>query len=314
LRYLFCIYSGMINQEYLYILPFSCPIMVLNMIMLVVVLIVLLIGSYTDIRTREVPDWVNYGLIFSALGIRLIYSAAESDWSYIIEGAFGFIVFLALAYAMFYAGQWGGGDAKMVMGLGAMLGLRFNVLDFSISFLANTFLVGAIYGLIWTLSLALIRWPVFKRELVKVMYSQKMIRIRKVVIISSIVIFILAFLLDDLTQKILVFTFSIFFLATYYLWVFIRAVENSCMYKLVEPERLTEGDWIAKDIIVGGKKICGPKDLGIEMKQIKMLIKLKKQKKINRILIKEGIPFVPSFLLAFIATYLWGNLFLGILG
>lgn len=288
--------------------------MALNLLMLAIILIMLLIGSYTDIKSREVPDWVNYGLMFSALGIRLAYSLAESDWDYMIEGVFGFVAFLCLAYAMFYAGQWGGGDAKMVMGLGAMFGLKLELLDFSVSFLANIFLVGAAYGLVWTLSLAFFNWPSFKRELFRVLHSPNMLRVRKVVVLSSITIFVLAFLLHDITQKILVFLFAFFFLATYYLWVFIRAVEKSCMFKLVEPEMLTEGDWIAKDIIVGGKRICGPKDLGIEMKQIRKLIQLKKQKKIRKVLIKEGIPFVPSFLLAFIATYLWGNLFLRVIG
>jgi len=82
------------------------------------------------------------------------------------------------------------------------------------------------------------------------------------------------------------------------------------MLKYVEPNRLTEGDWIAKEIKYNGKYICGPKDLGIERKQINELIKLYNQKKIKRILIKEGIPFVPSFLMAFVITIMYGNLLL----
>ena len=116
--------------------------MAFSIVILVIGLIVLLIGSYTDIRTREVPDWVDYGLIFIGLGTRLIYSFATFDWSYLIEGILGFAVFLAIAYAMFYAGQWGGGDAKMMMGLGALVGLRFGWLDFSLSFLFYFFVGG----------------------------------------------------------------------------------------------------------------------------------------------------------------------------
>jgi prepilin signal peptidase PulO-like enzyme (type II secretory pathway) len=47
--------------------------------------------------------------------------------------------------------------------------------------------------------------------------------------------------------------------------------------------------------------------LGIEKKQIEQLIRLKKKGKIDTIRIKEGIPFVPGFLLAFIAALVWGN-------
>ena len=41
--------------------------MVLDVILIILALIVLLIASYTDLKTREVPDWLNYSLIFSAL-------------------------------------------------------------------------------------------------------------------------------------------------------------------------------------------------------------------------------------------------------
>ena len=82
------------------------------------------------------------------------------------------------------------------------------------------------------------------------------------------------------------------------------------MHKLVDPEKLTEGDWIVNDVKVDGKYICGPKDLGIEMQQIKKLIALKKRGKIRKVLMKEGIPFVPSFLLAFAVTIFLGNIFI----
>ena len=80
------------------------------------------------------------------------------------------------------------------------------------------------------------------------------------------------------------------------------------MLKYVLPKQLTEGDWIVKEIKIGGKYITGPKDLGIEKKQINKLISLYKKKKVNKILIKEGIPFVPSFFIAYVVTLIFGNL------
>lgn len=280
------------------------------MLMVVIALAALLVGSYTDIKTREVPDWVSYGLIFAAIGARLVYSLATFDWSYVYEGLLGFIAFMALAYAMFYMGQWGGGDAKMMMGLGALIGLTPELKAFSVSFIVNIFLVGAVYGLLWSSALAFMNWSKFKKEVKGIVHTPKMIRIRKMFIISAIIMLLLAFLIDDLLVKLMMFAFVVLYLATFYLWIFIRAVERSCMYKLVEPERLTEGDWIANDVCIGGKRVCGPKDLGISMAQIRKLVQLKKQRKIKKILIKEGIPFIPSFLIAFVMAYLFGNLFL----
>ena len=85
------------------------------------------------------------------------------------------------------------------------------------------------------------------------------------------------------------------------------------MYRLVEPVKLTEGDWIVNDVYVGRQYICGPKDLGIEKRQIRKLVEYYKKGKVKRILIKEGIPFVPSFLIAFIITFLFGNALMWIL-
>ena len=46
------------------------------------------------------------------------------------------------------------------------------------------------------------------------------------------------------------------------------------------------------------------KNPGISKEQIAELMALKKQKKLTTVLLKEGIPFVPSFLLGFIAALL----------
>ena len=80
------------------------------------------------------------------------------------------------------------------------------------------------------------------------------------------------------------------------------------MLKYVKPQQLTEGDWIAKDVNINGKYLTGPRDLGIEKRKIRKLIELYKRGKVKKILIKEGIPFVPSFFVAYVITLLYGNL------
>ena len=61
------------------------------------------------------------------------------DWMYSLEGLFGLIVFVVVGYIMFYAGQWGGGDSKLLMGLGALIGLKLtlNPLPVLLIFLIN---------------------------------------------------------------------------------------------------------------------------------------------------------------------------------
>ena len=99
-----------------------------------------------------------------------------------------------------------------------------------------------------------------------------------------------------------------FFAFLLYLGLFIKSVEKSTMYRNLPVSKLTEGDWVAKEIHHNGKYICGPKDLGLSKKQIAKLKRLKRK----TILVKEGIPFVPSFFLGWILNLFFGNLLLNI--
>lgn len=272
--------------------------------------IYLLAGSISDIKQREVADWANYGLITIGIMSNIIFSIYFKNWNFIINSLLGFGVFLGLALIMFYAGQWGGGDAKMLMGIGALYGLGFSWQDslFLISFLINTLIAGAVYGIVWSIVVAVINRKNFIKEYKK-LSSAKYIKLLK---IAFLVILLLTAILFFTQNNIIIkfFPIAVLVLAilTLYLWILIKAVENSCMYKFVTPDKLTEGDWIAKVIKYKGKYITGPKDLGIEKKQIAILKKLYKENKIKKVLIKEGIPFVPSFLLGWVMSLAFGNI------
>jgi len=298
-------------------------------------LLVLLVGSFTDLKTREVPDWLNYGLIISGIGLNMLFSFIYFDQSVIVKDAslnngtfqyiisphsylmksiIGLVIFFGIAYIMFYAGQWGGGDSKIIMGLGAMLGLDLSLKHgFMLGFLINALFAGAVYGLLWSAFLVVKNRKKFWSEFSKALSKKEAAKAKKSIAIASAALIILFFAVQSPLLRLTVLSFALLMLATFYLWIFVKAVEKSCMYKLVEPSKLTEGDWIVKDIYSNGKYICGPKDLGIEKSQIRRLIELHKKRKINRILIKEGIPFVPSFLIAFVVTLFFGNPLLRIL-
>ena len=92
------------------------------MLIIIICLIALIIGMITDFKTREVPDWLNFSLIFSGIGINLIATIAYSNLTFIINSLAGLALGVVIALIMFYGGQWGGGDSKMLMGLGALLG------------------------------------------------------------------------------------------------------------------------------------------------------------------------------------------------
>ena len=270
--------------------------------------LVLLIGSITDMKTREVPDWVNYSLVASGLGINLLFSVIYSNDDFIINSIIGLAILFGIAYVMFYAGQWGGGDSKMLMGLGAMIGVdvSFNEPQFLGGFLINILFVGAFYGILWSLYLAIRDKGSFSKEFKKIISRKDIAKWKKIIIISTLLLIIISFITPTYI-KILLIALAFMSITTFYMMIFVKSIEKSSMHKLVEPSKLTEGDWIVKDVKVNGKYVTGPKDLGIDKSQIRILIDAYKKRKIGKVLIKEGIPFVPSFLLAFILTLLIGN-------
>ena len=282
--------------------------MVFQTILYSIAFLGLLVGSYSDIKTREVPDWLSYSLIFSGLGLRLIFSLTSFDWNIFLQGAAGFAIFVAIGYLMYYAGQWGGGDSKLLMGLGALIGLDSSFISIPALgiFFINLLLVGALYGVVWIIFLAAKHFQKFKNETKTLI--QRTSKTRVYVLISTIILFIVVlFFPQQAFFKTTLLVLVVLPAGTFYLWIAVKAVENIAFYKRVHPTQLTEGDWIVNNIIVDGKKIAGPRDLGVDQDQIGKLIHYYRLGKLKRVLIKEGIPFVPSFLLAFIVTIAFGN-------
>lgn len=272
-------------------------------IFLIITLFVLILGSFTDFKSREVPDWVNYSLIFAGVGIHGLLSVV--NWSFwpLISSGVGLGIGVGVAFAMYYLGQWGGGDAKMLMGLGAIIGFDFGDMFF-LSFILNAFILGAVYGIFYGVVLAVKNRKKFG-ETAKMLNGKTPAFVRRAV--RGMIILALVFLIVFFVGKELIILYisalMLILGVFYYLFIFAKSLEKCCMLKYVTPSQLTEGDWIVNDVYVKGKKVCGPKDLGILKKQINAL----KRAKVKKILIKDGIPFVPSFLIAFVVTLFWGN-------
>ncbi len=275
-------------------------------IFIIIALIAVIIGSYTDIKTLEVPDWLNYSLIAIGLGGNLIYSIATSDFSYILRSLLGLAVSIGIGMLMFYTGQWGGGDSKILFGLGALLGIDYNpfLLGFYLKFVINMLFAGALYGLAWIVFMAIKNRREISKKMKKAFKEKKATKIRLYAGIIAIIGLIIIYALPNLGPKMRI-LFSVFIIILYfmnYLFIFVKIVEEVSMIKLIEPQKLTEGDWIVNEIKIKGKYITGPKDLGISKEKIIELIKLKKQGKITKVKVKYGIPFVPSFLIALLYT------------
>lgn len=266
--------------------------MVFEELLTVVTLIALLAAAYSDLKIREVPNWLNFALIFSVMGIRLIFSF-QLGWTIFISGILGLIVCIGLAYLFYYTSQWGGGDSKLLMGMGAVIGITYPFNDSSWNllwfFLALLF-IGAAYGLIWMTVLSIKKWTIFAENFKKSLKEKKILHF---IVAGLSLIFVGLTLWKTFFWPLIILPWGFF-----YLFLFVTVVEESCFQKKVAVKDLTEGDWLVEPLKVKGKTILDKKTLG--KKDIEKLSDLVQQGKINKVTIKEGIPFVPNFLLAYL--------------
>ncbi len=275
-------------------------------LLLLIAFLLLVIASFTDIKTREVPDIVSYGGIFAGIGIRLFFSAAAWSSSFIVEGFLGFVFAFIIAQLMYKLRQWGGGDSKMLIALGILLGVRLDLGHVSVAFILNLLVAGAVYGICWSAYLGIKHRHVIAPKLRDVWNKTLMLRIAAYSLF--LVLFAASFFMD-MPSKAVALILAFTSIGLLFLWVLMKSIEDTAFLKKVSVERLAEGDWIAKAVKVKYRIVCSPADFGVSKKQIAELKKLM----VRTVWIKEGIPFIPSFLIAFIASLTVGNVLLEIL-
>jgi Flp pilus assembly protein protease CpaA len=278
----------------------------IGVLLIVVTLFALLVASYTDIKTREVPDWLNYGLMFAAFGIRLIFSI-PNGWNILISGLFGFAICWCLALLFYYSNQWGGGDSKLLMAMGAIIGITFpfdnSSWDLLLFFFSLLFL-GSVYGLIWMMVVA------FQRR--KIFAARFRVRLAEQKTLHFILMGVSLLLLVGVFFFPLILPLTILPLVFFYLFSFVTVVEESCFLKNIDIEKLTPGDWLFEDVLCKNKILMQKKTL--ELEDIWNLKNAKFDGKIKKVLIKEGIPFVPGFLFAYVLLIFGRTVFEFVLG
>ena len=268
--------------------------MMIDYVLIPLTLLALAVASYCDLKTREVPDWLNYGLIVAALGTRVIFSF-QDNWWVLLSGILGFLACFALACIFYYTNQWGGGDSKLLMGLGAVIGITLPLGTDSLNlfyFFIATISLGAVYGLIWMIVLALTHRKTFAQSFKDELNKYR--HVHTALLVAAAVLLLTSIFLRFLWP------ISIFILVVFYLLIFVSAVEQHSFTKKIPLGKLTEGDWLAEGITFAGRQILPKKT--ITTGDLSLLRKLKER--LKTVLIQEGIPFVPSFLFAYILLLL----------
>ncbi len=283
-----------------------------DFIILIIVLITLIIASITDLKTKEVPDWLSFSLIVIGITTFIFKSIQQNSFSPILNSLLGLAVFFAVGSAMYYTKQWGGGDAKLLMGLGAILNQYpeklLNIfspnlnLYFPLILFINILLFGAIYGLIITIFLIIKKRKEFLRKFQIINLKTKKIRNTLLILAGILILFNLLTTNQKAIEQLIYFS-AAFPILFFYLLISIKTVEKISMEKTILTSKLVEGDWVNEEVKINGKLIYSPKSLGVNKNQIELIRKHKKNIKI-----REGIAFVPSFLIGTIISLIFGNI------
>jgi len=246
-----------------------------------------------DLRRREVDNIWNFSLIAFALSYRLFLSVYTDNHYFILNGILGFFIFLFLGNLFYYMRLFAGGDAKLLIALGAILPFSLNWLvnfEIFLFFIILFLTLGSIYTFMWSLFLVSYNFDDFKKELKKQSLKYKlMFNLAFILGILWLIIFYILNMIPFLLIGLIILLFPLLF-------VFAKSVEEGCMIRNLDAKQVTEGDWLYRDIIVKGKIIRSRWE-GISKEELKIIRKYHKKK----ILIKQGIPFTPSFLLAFLS-------------
>ncbi len=255
----------------------------------------IVVASLQDLKRREVDNWLNLFLLVSGF-IFIFYKAIiENDVSLVFQAGFALVVMFIFMNLFYYGRVFAGGDAKLLVAMTVFfIGASFYLTLINIGvFLLFLMFSGSVYGLLYSFVLYVKDFNKVNMEMKKG-FGRLWVR---VVVIFGVILLVFSFVSwFFLFLSILLLLLSI-------LYVFAKGLENVSMIRVVSGKELREGDWLVEDIKIGKKTINADWD-GLSLANIKLL----KSKK--NIKIKDGLPFVPAFLIAFLAYVFLRNWFL----
>lgn len=242
-----------------------------------------------DLRKREIANWLNFSLVIFALVFRFLYCLfSNPGYNFLYQGLLGFGVFFMIGNLLYYGKVFAGGDAKLMIALGAVIPFSGNFLiniNLALAFLFLFLISGAFYGIILSSVLGIKNRKRFVEEFSKEFKEKK--NYFYISLIFGIILVILAFF-----QTFFLYLGILAFIAPY-IYFSAKSIDEACMIKNISTKDLTEGDWLYRDIKIGGRLIEA-KWSGLSKEEIDFLIKKKKN-----ILIRQGIPFSPVFLISY---------------
>jgi len=256
-----------------------------------------LLAGLWDLKTTEIPDEIP--TLMAVFGV-FIWLVSGNLYGLALSVVFG-LSFLGFGWLLYKAGQWGGGDAKMLSAIGFLLPIMNNAY-FGLSFFFNLFLVGLAYMIVYSLALGFLNKGTFSR------FGREFVK-EKIVLIAFIALLLLAaitsayvfifnytLLLELVTIPYLLFVAA--FLVIF--WKYSKIVENCIFKRKIPVAKLRIGD-----VLLESKQWDGVEEADLQ--------RIKRSGK-RFVTIKEGVRFGMVFPIALLVTYTVGNIIFLLIG
>lgn len=243
-------------------------------------IIPLIIASIEDLKKKEVSDSLNYTMILISSSLILLDFFNNFNFNNLINRLLSFIFYLGISYLFLIKKFWGGGDLKITLWLSLFFSKIRDAFLYFIILMISGGIIGGLYSV----------YMVIK--------NRKRIKIENLKKKSHIIFLTFPFIIISIFLG----NYLMLLLYLFILILFISTVVSEDLF-IVERSvnELVEGDWLAEDIIYNGKVIISKEKPYIDKEDIELLKKLK----IKKVKIREGIPFVPAFLISYIIYLLY---------
>jgi len=263
-----------------------------ELISFLIALIGSILASYYDLKTTEIPDYLPIIMIISGILINfldfLFTKAAEN----LILSLFNGIFLSFIGFAMYFAGQWGAGDAFLLASIGFLIPKNFflkEILPFPFDFIVNLFFLGSAYMIIYSIIY------VIRNEKAKKCLREEFSKFFRPLLILLLILFPLSlifslFFLNQVNLKVMLLTIALTY-SIILIWVFSKGVEKSFIQK-IPVSKLKVGD-----VLLESRRWDGISEREVE--------KIRRRRKY--VYIKSGICFAPAFLLSLLFTMFCGN-------
>ena len=248
-------------------------------------LIGIVVASLQDLKRREVDNWLNLFLLVASFVFVFYVAIFNKDVTIVFRAGFALVIMFAFMNLFYYGRVFAGGDAKLLVAMTVFfVGVTFygTLINIGI-FLLFLMLAGSVYGLVYSFVLYVKDFERVNEKIKELLFFRGIWYL----VFGICVLMLLGFI------DFLFFVVGCFVVLAFLLYVFAKGLEMISMVKVVSGKDLREGDWLVSDVKVGKRVIKADWD-GLSLEDIDLL---KGRRKIK---IKDGLPFVPAFLIAFV--------------